>query len=179
MKNNIKKIISVTLSSIGLLASVPSAFCIKETNERRTAPRNARSLDEPQNEIENGRYVVNNSPGRVFVLQEDSNLTTNRYSRILISGKVMAPNAAGIVKSNAFYEQSRITELSLPKIQEIEAFAFHGCTSLRYLTLSNNLIHVDQQAFEGCNPDLIIHFNNHNYTINDFLEFFSTNQSLL
>ena len=179
MKNNIKKIISIALSSFGILASAPSAFCIRETNERRTAPRNFRVLGETQPEIENGRYVARSCPGCICTLQEDGNLMTNRYSLVLISGKVSAPRAAGVVKSNAFYEQSKITELSLPKIKGIEAYAFNGCTSLRYLTVSSDLVHIDPQAFEGCNPDLIIHFNGHNYTINDFLEFFSANQSLL
>lgn len=179
MKNNVKKIISIALSSFGILASAPSAFCLRETNERRTAPRNFHAWDETQLEMENGRYVARSYPGRVCTLQENGDLIADRYSFVFISGKVAAPHAAGIVKSNAFYEQSRITELSLPKIQGIEAYAFNGCTSLRYLALSSDLLHIDPQAFDGCNPDLIINFNGHNYTINDFLEFFSANQSLL
>lgn len=69
MKNSFKKIAAITLSSLGILAAMPSAFCSKETNERRTAPRNLNTSDRDYYEIENGRYVVRNTTGRISVIQ--------------------------------------------------------------------------------------------------------------
>ncbi len=179
MKNSFKKFAAITLSSLGILAAMPSAFCSKETNERRTAPRNLNVSDRDYYEIENGRYVARNTTGRISVIQMTGDLVAGMYSKYLICGSIMAPRAAGTVKTNAFYGQSRLTSISLPSIKKIEAEAFDGCTSLQDLFLTNSLTEVNPRAFDGCNPDLIVHLNGIPYTINEFLEHFEANAALL
>lgn len=40
-------------------------------------------------------------------------------------------------------------------IKKIYACAFQGCTSLKVVTVPADIT-IDEKAFEGCNPDLII-----------------------
>lgn len=174
MKINFKKLSTVVVSALSILVLTPSAFCGKKTNTKKTAPQNARVLNATKNITEDGRYVARMVNGRTLVLQELGDLVPNRYSRLLIEGIVTAPHASGIVKTNAFYRQSGIVSLSLPLIRKIEAYAFNGCTSLEYLSLSNNLTYVDPKAFDGCNSSLIICLNDTKYTINEFLALFAT-----
>lgn len=180
MKNNIKKLAAVALSSLGVLTSAPSAFCSKESsNKEKASQEKSYAPNKELDYMENGRYIVSEIPRRVFMLQERGDLATNRYSNILISGKIVAPLASGIVKRRAFYEQSRITSLSLPLVQGIEPFAFEGCSNLRTLEVTDSLTHVDPKAFKGCNPNLIINFNDISYTIDEFLRYFNTNSALI
>lgn len=180
MKNNIKKLTAIALSSLGVLTLAPSAFCSKESsNKKKASQEKSYAPNKELNYMENGRYILREIPRRAIMLQEQGDLMTNRYSNILISGKVVAPLASGIVKRRAFYEQSRITSLSLPSIQGIESFAFEGCSNLKTLEVTDTLTNVDPRAFKGCNPNLIINFNDISYTIDEFLRYFNANSALI
>lgn len=174
MKISFKKSAAVVLSALSIILLAPSAFCGKTPKAKKTAPKNPHVLDALKDKFENGRYIARMIKGRTFALQELGDLMPNRYLSVIIEGFVTAPHASGTVRTNAFYGQSRMILLSLPLIQRIEAYAFVGCTSLEYLTLSNNLKYVDPKAFDGCNSSLIICFNNVKFTIREFLEFFAT-----
>ena len=173
MKINFKKLSAVVMSGLSILVLTPSAFCGKKTNAIKTAPQNASVSNATKNISKDGRYVAEMFKGRTLTLQELGDLVPGRYSKLLIEGIVTAPHASGTVRTNAFYRQSGIVLLSLPLVKKIEAYAFDGCTSLEYLSLSENLTHVDPKAFDGCNSSLTICLNDTKYTIREFLELFT------
>ena len=173
MKNSVKKITAIALSSLGILASAPSAFCTKKNLAKKTNPTNHCM---PEYSTENSKPIVN-VPDRFFELQESGDLVPGRYSNFLIDEFLAAPHASGTVRKNAFHNQTRLISIFLPLIQRIEGYAFNGCKNLKILILSKNLKSIDPKAFAGCNPSLVIYIDNAIYTISELLAHFDKNSS--
>lgn len=201
MKNNFKKVTAIVLSSLGILASAPSAFCAPKNKiikltpaekiQEATEPSKCDSelaFPEPKfskplqnlsgnfnpNIIKKNNVMLNtpNALGPNLFLK-DSNYIQDR---IRLRGTVAAPLVGPIVNNQLFRSQTEITSLSLPKAVIIDDNAFEGCTNLNELFLGSFMEYVSPKAFEGCNPNLKIVWYNLVYTIPEFLSVFASKE---
>ena len=96
MKNSFKKFAAIALSSLGILALSPSAFCSKLMNSRR--------------------FAMKEMPKRMVVVQNQGDLFPGRYTTP-IYGNLIAPYITGVVKKGAFRNHifNRKFEMHIPK----------------------------------------------------------------
>lgn len=150
MKNRFKKFAVIALSSLEILALVPSAFCSKPMNPKR--------------------FAMEEMPKRTVVVQDQGDLFPGRYITP-IYGNLIAPYITGVVKKGAFRNQSQLTSISLPWAQVIEERAFEGCTSLETIFLTESLKCIYPKTFQGCNPNVVINFAGYEFTLKGFIEY--------
>ena len=199
MKNNLKKLTAIALSSLGILASAPSAFCAPksklvthtptEKTYQETAPiKRDDKLDfpepvllkslkfNPQKNFVTPDTQKNDSIEQSFLLSDKYNICSLKYSwpEIKLSGTISAPFAKNTVEEKAFLNQVEMTSLSLPRVSKIDEYAFEGCENLNMLFLTSFIDSVSPRAFEGCNPSLKIVLSNYVYTVPEFLNMFAS-----
>ena len=196
MKNNLKKLTAIALSSLGILASAPSAFCVPKSKlathtlakktYQGTAPfKRDDKLDfpepvflklNPQKNCVTSDTEEDDNIDQGFLLADNYNICSLEYSwpEIKLSGAISAPFAKNKVEEKAFLNQVEMTSLHLPRVSRIDEYAFEGCENLKMLFLSSFIDSVSPRAFEECNPSLKIVLNNYIYTVPEFLNMFAS-----
>ena len=100
-------------------------------------------------EIENGGKYYAVKDGILY----NANYTELLFAPISISGKVTIPASVRKIHDNAFLGCTKITEVVIEEgllDTVVGANAFSGCTSLRVLTLPNNVVSLGNNALKGC-----------------------------
>ncbi|MDS0526290.1 leucine-rich repeat domain-containing protein [Clostridium sp. SHJSY1] len=93
-----------------------------------------------RNAFEDSIYIKNNI--------EDSNIFMDGKS---LSGDVVIPEGTTIIAGGAFYGNTKITSIKLPKsLKRIGARCFCGCTSIKEVILPNSIAKLEEGVFSYC-----------------------------
>ena len=158
MKNNFKKVTAIVLSSLGILASAPSAFCVPKTCPN-SAKKNHEITNAPKKRISRPKilkYVILN---RIISKQNIDQKFTKKTLEI--------PNAT-FVDDYALANQPNIREIILPKAVSVGSRAFENCEKLERIVFTDQLTSIVCDAFVGCRKDLKIIFNEKEYSVEEF-----------
>ena len=103
-----------------------------------------------------GMYNVNliiDKDNPYYVMQDDVLYNKNKDTLITvqhqITGKFDVIDSVKKIKVQAFYGQSKMTEINLNKIEEIENSVFNGCSGLTSLEIPETIKSINISAFNG------------------------------
>lgn len=107
-----------------------------------------------------GVYNVNliiDKDNPYFVMQDDVLYNKNKDTLITIQhqiiGKFDVIDSVKTIKQQAFYGQSKMTEINLNKVESIESSVFAGCSGLTSLEIPNTIKFIQVNAF-GSTPTI-------------------------
>ena len=160
MKSNFKKLTAITLSSLGILASAPLAFCApkacpnsaKKNNNITNAPKKRVQTDSSKTKVIPNRIISKGYLGCKF---------TQNYLK--------APYAT-FIYDGAFSDQPNLEKIYLPKAVHVGSRAFENCEKLETIVFTDQLTSLAPDAFLGCRKDLKIIYKGQTYRPSNFME---------
>ena len=160
MKSNFKKLTAITLSSLGILASAPSAFCApkacpssaKKNNNITNAPKKHVQTDSSKTKVISNRIISKKLIGCKF---------TQKHLK--------APNAT-FIYDGAFSDQPNLKKIYLPEAAHVGSRAFENCEKLETIVFTDKLTSLAPDAFLGCMKDLKIIYKGQEYSASDFMK---------
>lgn len=197
MKNSIKKITALALSSLGILASAPSSFCVPRTSPsdlnpaeksyRTTAPMKSSSNLVISDSTPSAFRVLKLVPGlknyRVITPPSKHNIKppfstevitseniTKKSLNYIVGANCLEAPFATVVQEYALSNQPNLQRINLPNVSYLGYGAFANCEKLKEVVLNNEILRIDSGAFVGCNKDLKIIFKGRQYPVTEIMK---------
>ena len=161
MKSNFKKLTAITLSSLGILASAPSAFC---------APKACPNSAKKNNNITNApkkRVQTESSKTKVII---PNRIISKGYLGCKFTQNYLKAPYATFIYDGAFSDQPNLEKIYLPKAVHVGSRAFENCEKLEQIVFTDQLTSLAPDAFLGCRKDLKIIYKGQTYRPSDFMK---------
>ena len=161
MKSNFKKLTAITLSSLGILASAPSAFC---------APKACPNSAKKNNNITNApkkRVQTESSKTKVII---PNRIISKGYLGCKFTQNYLKAPYATFIYDGAFSDQPNLEKIYLPKAVHVGSRAFENCEKLEQIVFTDQLTSLAPDAFLGCRKDLKIIYKGQTYRPSNFME---------
>ena len=161
MKNSFKKLTAITLSSLGILASAPSAFC---------APKACHSSKEKNHDITKApKKRSGQTKSSKTEIISDRMLSKGSFKGKITQKTLKAPNATCIY-DDTFSNQPNLEKIYLPEAYHVGSCAFENCKKLKTIVFTDKLKLLAFDAFLGCPDDLKIIYEGKKYSASDFMK---------
>lgn len=160
MKSNFKKFTAITLSSLGILASAPSAFCAPKACPN-SAKKNNNITNAPKKHVQTESSKTKVIPNRMISKEHIGCKFTQKYLK--------APYAT-FIYDGAFSDQPNLEKIYLPKAIHVGSRAFENCEKLEQIVFTDQLTSIAPDAFLGCMNDLKIIYKGQAYSASKFME---------
>ncbi len=161
MKSNFKKLTAITLSSLGILASAPSAFC---------APKACPSSEKKNHDITKApkkRGGQTKSSKTKVILNR---IVSKESFGCKFTQKNLEAPYATYIYDDAFSNQPNLKKIYLPKAVHVGSRAFENCEKLETIVFTDKLTSLAPDAFLGCMKDLKIFYKGQEYSASDLMK---------
>lgn len=101
--------------------------------------------------INEGTQVINNNAFNNCINVEKVNYNGTADTWVSIKFMNASANPMQLNKAKAFFNGQSVEHVVINEATYINAYAFYKCSSLRSVTLGDNVTHIDDYAFYDCN----------------------------
>ena len=180
MKNNFKKFTAITLSSLGMLTSTPSAFCAPKSNLTKLTPTEKAHETTAPTKCDSELKFSSSTPSAFHAIK----IRKSTCKTALILGKKISPKSIGhlvnakcleaplanIIKSLSFAYQTNLEKITFKNVDYLGSYAFINCDKLKEIVFTDRLRSIEANAFLGCKKDVKIIYRGNTYSVPEFLK---------
>lgn len=196
MKNNFKKLTAIAISSLGILASAPSAFCAPKMKLPKLS--SLEKCDETTSPTQSDSELAfsGSTPSAFRALKITPELkdykvidgSTNPYcksaftTKVLTGEKITEQSVGGIINEkfleapfakvvvdSSLSHQPNLEKIKFGKVDYLGSNAFKNCDKLKEIVFNDKLTLIEPGAFAGCRKDLKIIYKGKKYSVPELL----------